>query len=296
MTRYWMLGAIALVMGAGNLGCYYDQWQNAERDNRILREDLSRTKQDLADCESMNAQKDTMIDSLNKQIATQNAQIGTLTAEAEHLRQALNQAQAILEAQAGKGLQPLTIVRQAALPEPLHKALQALADQFPDQIEYLPDKGAVRWKSDLLFPLGSDEMAGADAATDALRKFAEIVIAHAADFDVVVVGHTCTTPIRRAETLSRFPTNWYLSAGRSIRVMELLGQQGVSMTQMGIMGYGEHRPIADNNTNEGKAKNRRVEIFLVSRGAIQSMSMGVYQVKDQDLAFLHGRDVFRPEP
>ena len=65
MARHWALGMIALVMGAGNLGCYYDQWQNAERDNRILREDLSRTKQDLADCESMNAQKDTMIDALN---------------------------------------------------------------------------------------------------------------------------------------------------------------------------------------------------------------------------------------
>ncbi|NLX21597.1 MAG: OmpA family protein [Phycisphaerae bacterium] len=295
MARHWALGMIALVMGAGNLGCYYDQWQNAERDNRILREDLSRTKQDLADCESMNAQKDTMIDALNKQIAAKNEQIGTLTAEAEHLRQALSQAQAILEAQAGKGLQPVTIMKTQALPEPLHKALQALAEQFPDQIEYLPDKGAVRWKSDLLFPLGSDEIAGANEAGEALRKFAEIVIAHAAEFDVVVVGHTCTTPIRRAETLARFPTNWYLSAGRSIRVMELLGQQGVPMTQMGIMGYGEYRPIADNNTNEGKAKNRRVEIFLVSRGAIQSMSMGVYQAPDQGLAFLHGRDVFQPE-
>jgi len=44
--------------------------------------------------------------------------------------------------------------------------------------------------------------------------------------------------------------------------MQLLASQGVGYERLGVMGYGEHRPIAENTTTEGKTKNRRVEVFL----------------------------------
>jgi len=286
MIRYWAWTATVLVLAAGNLGCYYDQLQNAERDNRVLREDLSRTKQDLMDCESMNRQKDTTIDSLNKQLSAKDETIGTMTAELAHLRNTLDQAQALLEKNLGKGLERPIIVERV-LPEPLHKELQALAEAFPEQIEYLPEKGAVRWKADLLFPLGSDQLNAASASLEALKKFAGIVQSNkAAGFEVIVVGHTCTTPIVRPETLAEHKTNWHLSAHRAISVMSLLAEQGVGMPRMGVMGYGEHRPIADNGTTEGKAKNRRVEIYLVPKESVQAVGMGVFQVEDQGLAFM----------
>jgi len=286
MRTYWAWTATVLVLAAGNLGCYYDQWQNAERDNRVLREDLSRATQDLTDCESMNRQKDTTIDSLNKQLGAKDETIGTMTAELQNLRKSLDQAQALLEKNLGKGLDRPIIVKQA-LPEPLHKELKALAEAFPEQIEYLPEKGAVRWKADLLFELGSDQLNVASASLDALKKFAGIVQSgKATGFEVIVVGHTCTTPIVRPETLAEHKTNWHLSAHRAISVMSLLAEQGVGMSRMGVMGYGEHRPIADNGTNEGKAKNRRVEIYLVPKESVQAVGMGIFKVEDQSLTFL----------
>jgi len=286
MRMYWAWTAAVLVLVVSNFGCYYDQWQNAERDNRVLREDLSRSKQDLTDCELMNRQKDTTIDSLNKQIAAKDETIGAMTAELANLRKSLDQAQALLEKYVGKGLDKPIIIKQA-LPDPLHQELKALAEAFPDEIEYLPEKGAVRWKADLLFPLGSDQLNVASTSLDALKQFADIVQSDkAAGFEVIVVGHTCTTPIVRPETLAEHKTNWHLSAHRAISVMSLLGEQGVGMKRMGVMGYGEHRPIADNGTKAGKAKNRRVEIYLVPKDAVQAVGQGIYQTKDKSLAFM----------
>lgn len=286
MKTSWAWMFMAVVLMVGNLGCYYDQWQAAERDNRILREDLSRAQQDLADAEMMLRQRETTIDGLNNQLAAKDQTIGTLTAEVQNLRQAMDKAQAILEAQAGKALQPLTIVKQA-LPEPLHQELANLAEAYPDQIEYLPENGALRWKSDLLFPLGSDELSTSEQTLAALAKFAEIVQSEkATGFDVVVVGHTDTTPIRKPATLAKFPNNWYLSAARAIRVMDMMSKDGIPMERMGIMGYGKFRPIADNSTPEGKAKNRRVEIYLVPKGSVQAVSQGVMQTNDQRLVFV----------
>lgn len=296
MKGYWVWGLIVSALAAGNMGCYYDQWQAAERSNRLLQESLSQVKQDLQDCTLMNRQKDTTIDGLQKQLGTRDEQVNSLMAESANLKGLAGTAADTLKRMADKNPGTVQIIKsEAVLPPALHADLEALAKQYPDQIEYMPDKGAVRWKADLLFPLGSDDMTQNDQVLEALSKFAAIIKRDAGGFDVIVVGHTCTTPIRRPETQSRFPTNWHLSAGRAIRIMMLLAGEGISETQMGVMGYGEWRPIADNSSNDGKARNRRVEIFLVKRGTVQSMSMNVQQVKDQDLAFVWSKDLSKTE-
>lgn len=286
MRTHWACGLGALLLALGNFGCYYDQWQQAERDNRVLREDLARTKQDLMDAEMLVRQKDTEIDALNKELAAKNETINSYMQQVAQLKEQLASAQALLQKYLDKPIGDVHIIKQA-LPQPLHEALEALAKQYPDVFEYLADKGAVRFKADLLFPLGSDELTAGTEASEALAKFAEIVQGGAAaDFDVIVVGHTCTTPIRKADTLARHPTNWHLSAHRAISVMSLLAGQGVPMDRMGVMGYGEHRPIADNSTAEGKAANRRVEIFLVSKSSVNTVSLDIRAVPGHKLVFV----------
>lgn len=269
MNKFWTLAVVMLGLSVGSVGCKtLDEYNQLDRANRVLQEDQARLQADLQDCQAMGAQKDTMVDSLNKQLSAKDETIGSLTSEAHNLRDALARAQAILEKQAGRGLESVTIVKQA-LPDPLHKELKALAEAYADQIEYIAEKGAVRWKADLLFPLGSDQLSG---STDTLRKFAQIVASDAAaGFDVIVVGHTCTTPIRKAATLAEHKSNWHLSAHRAIAVMNLLAGENVAMTRIGVMGYGEHRSIADNATAEGKARNRRVEIYLVPQASVQAV-------------------------
>lgn len=283
MSKCWMLGVVAVVLSMGNVGCYLDQLKAEQRANRALQEQLADAQQDLQDSQLMLRQKDTTIDSLQNQLDAKNDQIASLQAEADHLRQALDKAHGILakNAEGGPGE---TIVVTQKLPDALHKSLKELAEKYPTALTYDPARGAVRWKADLLFPLGSDQLQG---ATDSLREFAEIVNSSAAaGFDVVIVGHTCTTPIKKAETLAQHKTNWHLSAHRSIAVMELLGGCSVGMDRMGVMGYGEYRPIADNASTDGKAKNRRVEIFLVQKESIQAVGSGIYEAKGLGIAFV----------
>lgn len=275
MTRYGML-FLAIVSLMGGTGCYYDQWQDAMTSLRTAQEDLSRAKTDLLDCEHMNKQKDTQIASLRNQNETLEQAKASLQAENASLRDALAKAQAIMEKSIGQPIPPMNIYTRD-LPQKVSDALDEFIRKHPDIVERVGN--AVRWKADLLFPLGSDQLATSADIQGALREFAQIVnLPEAAELDLVVVGHTCTTPIRKPETLKDHKTNWHLSAHRAIAVMRLLSDVGVGESRIGVMGYGELRPIADNSTPEGKERNRRVEIFLVPKGSVQGVSAapGVY--------------------
>jgi chemotaxis protein MotB len=79
-------------------------------------------------------------------------------------------------------------------------------------------------------------------------------------------GHSDSVPIRTA----RFRSNWELSAARSIALMEILSDRfGVPQERLSIAGYADTAPIASNDTVEGRARNRRVDIVLLNeQGAI----------------------------
>lgn len=289
MSMHRATGVLLVVMGLSSTGCYYDQWKAEERANRVLKEQLAETEETLQNCEYMNKQKDVEIDSLSKQLDARNQQVASLQAENDGLRTSVRKLEDILKEKAAHGPGSVTIMT-GALPPELDSELKRLAEQFPDVIEYDAQKGAVRWKADLLFPLGSDQLAENTESMEALQQFAQIVQSPAASgFDVIIVGHTCTTPIGRPETRAKHPTNWHLSAHRAIAVMELLAGKNVSMRRMGIMGYGEHRPIDSNASEQGKARNRRVEIFLVPQDSVRTMSQGVIELEDRGLAYLPAR-------
>jgi len=90
------------------------------------------------------------------------------------------------------------------------------------------------------------------------------VLKDAKDKVIRVEGHTDNVPI--AGALARvYPTNWELSAARAVNVTRFLQAQGIDPAQLSAVGYGEFKPVADNETKEGKAKNRRIEIVLVPK-------------------------------
>ncbi len=279
MNRTWMVCAVGTLLSAGSMGCVSrDEYIALERANRALQERNAQLASDLQDAELQLQQKETQIASMEDQLRTKDRTIASLTTQVDDLQRKLDDALGILE----KNSDPtsgVVIVKQA-LPQPLHEKLKELAKLYPDVLTYDERTGSVRWKADLLFPLGSDQIAGSSEAIEALNKFASIVMSEAAaGFEVVIVGHTCTTPIRRAETLAEHKTNWHLSSHRSISVMNLLNEQGVAMTRMGVMGYGEYRPIADNASAQGKELNRRVEIYLVPKESIQAVGQGTVAAK-----------------
>ncbi|MDT7928093.1 flagellar motor protein MotB [Tepidimonas sp.] len=78
------------------------------------------------------------------------------------------------------------------------------------------------------------------------------------DYTVVVEGHTDNVPIQTA----RFPSNWELSAARASSVVRHLEARGLNPTRLRATGYADTRPLAPNDTPQGRALNRRVEITL----------------------------------
>jgi chemotaxis protein MotB len=113
------------------------------------------------------------------------------------------------------------------------------------------------------FPSGGDAM---DPATyPAIDRIAETI--RALPNPVRLEGHTDSIPIHTA----RFRSNWELSAARAIAMMDLLADQyKVEAGRMAIAGYGETVPIESNDTAEGRAHNRRVDIVILSQKAIVS--------------------------
>jgi chemotaxis protein MotB len=83
--------------------------------------------------------------------------------------------------------------------------------------------------------------------------------------NIRVEGHTDNVPIGPSLRV-QYPTNWELGAARSVNVVRFLQRESsLDPLRMSAVSYGQYRPIASNKTEEGRAKNRRIEIILIDR-------------------------------
>jgi chemotaxis protein MotB len=145
---------------------------------------------------------------------------------------------------------------------------QSLEDEMRSALESkdvtiskLQGKLTVNILDRVMFDSGEAQVKPDGAAV--LRQVAAILKQHA-ELKIHVVGHTDNVPIRAAAR-SRFPSNWELSTARATAAVRFLAEQGgVDPRRMGAVGYGEFRPVADNATPEGRAKNRRIAITILA--------------------------------
>jgi chemotaxis protein MotB len=75
-----------------------------------------------------------------------------------------------------------------------------------------------------------------------------------------VEGHTDNVPIATAT----FPSNWELSAGRAASVVHLFADQGLQPSRLAMVGYGQFRPREDNDSAQGRNRNRRVMVIILA--------------------------------
>lgn len=80
--------------------------------------------------------------------------------------------------------------------------------------------------------------------------------------EVKVEGHADSIPVKVG---SIYPSNWELSAARAAMALRLLIEQGVAADKLAAVGYGDSRPVGDNKTTKGRAKNRRISFSIVPR-------------------------------
>jgi chemotaxis protein MotB len=150
---------------------------------------------------------------------------------------------------------------------PLPAELNTLLEDFAatqEMVTFDPNRGIVKFRSDLLFKSGS--AAVLPAAAEAVKSLSVILNStKGREFDVIIAGHTDDQPIKY--TLQQHPTNWHLSAHRAISVLDIMAKSNIEKRRMSVRGFGELRPIVPNKPgNKGNAQNRRVEIYIVPKG------------------------------
>jgi len=128
-------------------------------------------------------------------------------------------------------------------------------------ISELKGKLTVNMVDSILFDSGKAEVK--EGGLEILGKVISI-LKDVNDKSIRIEGHTDNVKII-GKLAQRYPTNWELSAARAINVARHLQDQGMDPGQLSAVAYGEWKPVATNDTEEGKAKNRRIEINLVPK-------------------------------
>jgi chemotaxis protein MotB len=146
--------------------------------------------------------------------------------------------------------------------EDLEQAAREIAAQFKKEetfVENTETEVTVGLSSEVTFASGDDALspAGRDALVKAGTILAKLPNA------VRIEGHTDAVPVRGG----RFSSNWHLSAARAQSVVRLLVANGVDARRMQVVGFGDVRPRAGNDTTEGRAQNRRIEIKILKKAS-----------------------------
>jgi len=127
-------------------------------------------------------------------------------------------------------------------------------------LEQTKDQLRVTFVNSLLFDSGSATLKG--KGIEALSSVADF-LQKQKDKMIRIEGHTDNKPIK-GNLLDRYPSNWELSFARSIAIVKFLESKNISPARMSATGHSFYRPVASNDTDEGRARNRRTVILLSS--------------------------------
>ncbi|MBI5205468.1 MAG: OmpA family protein [Nitrospirae bacterium] len=216
----------------------------------LLEANKDELTKDLLGVKAKLSEKEQKIKELENELKSKNAQITELKTEISGLSK--EKSQAIEE-------------KDKAVAE-LKKTYTNLVDELKDEIKkgeiavtQLRDKLSLSMVDKILFDSGN-----ADVKKDGkkvLDRVAEI-LRKVTDKQIRIEGHTDNVKIG-PRIAKKFPTNWELSNARATNVVRYLQEKGVDPKLLSPAGYAEYKPIESNDTEEGKAKNRRIEIVLI---------------------------------
>lgn len=236
--------------------------QNLTDEKRKVDSTLAKTQARLDACNEdlERAQKD--IQRLEDVLTTRSAEAGAAMTEMRQTIDALQTEKRGLENQ----LEREKIAREARLAQ-MKNTYDQLVGKLENEIQRgevtiseLQGRLTVNMVERILFDSGRAEVK--PEGLDVLRRVGNI-LNEAQDKVVQVEGHTDSVPIS-GRLVDRFPTNWELSTARAANVVHFLQDQvGIPGERLAVTGYGPYRPIAGNDTPEGREQNRRIQIVLI---------------------------------
>jgi len=230
-----VMGVISATMLAA---CGVPQ-EKYDADMKALNEELARAQDELANANaelsSMRLDKgalEAQLDTLKKEIQRLTGESSANAKAAEAARKRLETFRKMLE------------------------SFRSMVESGKLKIKIVNNKMVVEMQSAILFPSGSDKLSeeGEEALTEVAKILSEIP-----DRNFQVAGHTDNVPINKR----RFKSNWDLSSARAVAVVKHLIENGVSADHISAAGYADTQPAASNDTEEGRAQNRRIEIVLL---------------------------------
>lgn len=251
-----------VLLGAGlfsfaAVGC------TSQEDYLALKMERDNLAEQVAGANANAERQKALADSLRAQIASMGTS-GTIDdARYATLQQQLAEANAERDATLEKYQALIDKMGQSELPPLLISELDTWARENPNLVDFDAKLGIVKFKSDVTFASGDAELTAEAKAV--IGKFAQIINGPVAKlYRLEIAGHTDNVPVESGLTKSKgHKDNWYLSSHRAISVASALMSQGVANARIGVTGYADQRPVADNSTPAGKQANRRVEVLIL---------------------------------
>lgn len=208
---------------------------------------------DLADCARL--RDETMVQSniCKNQVKNLTAETDALKKDKESLQSRVNE----LTSKADKAEQ---LEKATQTYQDLQKKLEREIQDGQIQLKEMKDRLTMTLVDKILFASGS-----ADVSKDGKKVLDKVItiLKDIKDKRIQVEGHTDNVRIYSA-IKTKYPTNWELSTGRATQVTRYLQEEGgLDPKLLSATGYSEYQPVASNDTDEDKSKNRRIEIVLL---------------------------------
>jgi len=197
---------------------------------------------------------------LDKEREAQVAEIAALSKTRQELLGSLEEQKAAkMKLEREKAAKDEEIAKLTSTYEDLTSSLRAEIEQGDIKIQRVRDRLTINMVDRILFDSGSTKIK--PAGLKALKQVGD-VLKKASDKQVRIEGHTDNVPIG-VGLRDRFPSNWELSTARATSVVRyLIDGGGLAPNMLAAVGYGDTKPVASNDSDEGRTANRRIEIVL----------------------------------
>jgi chemotaxis protein MotB len=226
-------------------------------------------QEDVGRLETANKQLEKRVENLTRANSSLDAERIALADELEDLHQSRSTLERdVAKLQETKDLLTAHLREREAQVDELSKVsstYEALVEDLESdltagriQIEQLRDGIRLNLPQDVLFPSGSAKLQATGQVV--IRKVAERLktVGHR----VEVQGHSDNVPVS-GRLATRYGSNWELAGARASQVVRLFESEGGAPSRMIPISFGEHAPVDDNTSPEGRARNRRIEIRLI---------------------------------
>lgn len=227
--------------------------QELEAELRQAEEEVERYQQQVAALENAAAAQDADLARIEQQLRDTEKELAAVLDKRSALKASLDQMQ---DALAELRERQRAADRRVADYRAMLRRFAGLIDAGKLQVKIVDGRMVLSLPMDILFASGRASLTeeGHSSLLEVGQGLATI-----RDRQFQIEGHTDDVPIKTA----KFPSNWELGAARALVVLRTLEEGGVRSQQLSAATYGEHRPTAKNDSDQGRAANRRIEIVVV---------------------------------